>query len=181
MVEAGHLRVDGAEVGPEGVRADDWLDVVVGVAGNERPDHGQPIGQRSQLGKCLAEGDAGNARGHFAGHAADFGRGGHLRIKRLDLARPAVQKQEDDRLVLNDLLRLRRLRPRRQQSRQRPAAEREAADLQKRPAIEALVSMIEAEHGRPPGGKGRHGGSGNYIPYHSLTSEAIKKRGGARR
>ena len=64
--------VDRAEVGAEGVAADDRLDVVIAVAGNERADDGELVGQRGQLRKRAAEGDAGQSRGDLAGGAADL-------------------------------------------------------------------------------------------------------------
>ena len=53
MVAAGDARVDGAEVRAEGVAADDRLDVVIAVAGDERADDGELVGQRGELaGTC---------------------------------------------------------------------------------------------------------------------------------
>ena len=42
----------------------------------------------------------------LAGGAADLDRRRHLRVERLELARPAVQEQEDDRLVGNGPVRV---------------------------------------------------------------------------
>ena len=55
----------------------------------------------ASLREGAAERDAGQRRRDLAGGAADARRGGHLGIEGLDLARPAVQEQEDDRLVLH--------------------------------------------------------------------------------
>ena len=59
---AGDPRVDAAEIGPERVAADERLEVVVGVAGHERADDRQPVGQGRQAGERAAEGHAGDPR-----------------------------------------------------------------------------------------------------------------------
>ena len=98
VVRPGDPCVDRAEVGPERVAADDRLDVVVGVAGDERADDGELVGPRREAGEGAAEGHAGDLRGDLARGAADSLGPIHLRVERLDLARAAVQEEEDDRL-----------------------------------------------------------------------------------
>ena len=95
-------RGDAGEIEPrlaaERVPTDERLDVVIGVAGNERTDDAQFVGQLGQSGEAAAEGDAGNLGGDFAGRASDSLGLVHLRVERLDLAGPAMEKEEDDRL-----------------------------------------------------------------------------------
>ena len=79
--------------------ADKRLEVVVGIARNERPDDVEPVGQRGKSGERAAEGYARQARGDLAGRAADALGAVHFRVKRLELAGTAVQEQEDDRLA----------------------------------------------------------------------------------
>jgi hypothetical protein len=80
----------------------DGLDVVIAIAGAEAADDADLFGHSGKFRKCAAERDAGNRSGRFTGHAADAGRSGHFRIERFDLARAAVQEQEDDRLAAQD-------------------------------------------------------------------------------
>ena len=51
VVRPGDARVDAAEVGAERVAADERLEVVVGVAGDERTDDGEPVGRAARWGK----------------------------------------------------------------------------------------------------------------------------------
>ena len=74
----------------------------------------------------------------------------HLRIERLDLRRPALQKKHHDRLVLHHPPRF--LGP--QQLRQRQPAQRQAANAQEFPAMDALAGSHEAIVGDP-----EHGGN----------------------
>ena len=103
MRGAGDAGIDRAEVGVEKVLVDNGFDVVVGVAGTIGADDGEFVGQLGEVRlKVAAEGDAGQSRLDLAGGAADFRRGGHLGVEGLDLARTAVQEQEDDGLVGGD-------------------------------------------------------------------------------
>ena len=99
VVRPGDARVERPRLAPKRVAADERLDVVVGVAGDERADDGELVGQRGELREGAAEGHAGERGGDLAGGAADALGRGHLRVERLELARPAVQEQEDDRLA----------------------------------------------------------------------------------
>ena len=48
LIATGDARINRAEVGAKRIAADDGLDVVIAVAGNERPDHGQLVRERRQ-------------------------------------------------------------------------------------------------------------------------------------
>ena len=50
VVGSGDPGVDAAEVGPERVTADKRLEVVVGIARNERPHDVEPVGELRQVG-----------------------------------------------------------------------------------------------------------------------------------
>ena len=73
MIDASDVSVDRAEIGPARVPADDRLDVVIAIAGDEGADDGELVGEGRQLGERATEvivelrridreGDAGDAR-----------------------------------------------------------------------------------------------------------------------
>ena len=95
----GDPRVEGAEIGPIGRRADDRLDVVVAVAGDERADDVDQVRPLGKLGKGRAEGDAGDRGGDRAGLGMGVRRPFCFRVKRLELRRAAVHEEENHRAV----------------------------------------------------------------------------------
>ena len=99
VVRARDAAVDRAEVRVQEVLVDQRLEVVVAVAGPVGADDCELVGQLRQAREGAAEGDAGQRGGDLAGDAADAVRGRHLGVEGLDLGRPAVQEQEDDRLA----------------------------------------------------------------------------------
>src|SRR5262249_9768986 len=122
--------------------------------------------------------------------AADFGGGGHLRIERLGLARPALEKKENHRAGLEH--RATSLTPsppprrrgghiRRgarlclQQSHEREPAQREAADFEERTAIEPVVAVEYGEHEIPPEQRCVKK-AGCKCLYHSISGNASEKR-----
>ncbi len=145
-IGAGNARIDGAEVGAEGVAADDGLDVVIAVAGDERTHDSELVGLGGELCEGAAEGDAGQLRRNLAGGAANLDRRGHLGIERLGLAGTAVQEEEDDRLVGDKSFVTRRPRLGGEQVRQRQATQGKTADREESSAIERASSVMDGEH-----------------------------------
>ena len=107
VVAPGDAGVGAAEVREVAVFAHDWLDVVVAVAGDERAHDREAVGSFGELGEGAAEGDAGDRRLDFAGGTAGLGGCAHLGVEGFDLARPAVQEQEDHGLIGERLARVR--------------------------------------------------------------------------
>ena len=134
---AGDARVERADVGVERVGADDGDDVVVGVVGLERADDGELVREPGEPGHRVAEADAGEGGLRGAGDGADRLRGVGLRVEGLELARPALLEEEDDRLARDGL---RPLRRRGEQGRQRQPAEAQRAEREEAPAADARIS-----------------------------------------
>ena len=78
--------------------------VVTSIVGGEGTHHRQPIDPLRQLGQGAAKPDARKFCPNLPRATADVVRHIEFRIERLDLRRPALQEQEDDRFVLLALL-----------------------------------------------------------------------------
>jgi len=91
--------IDRAQARAAGGLADHGLDVVLPVAGDERPHDRKQVGPRGQLRKCASERDTGDARRDLPRRAASVGRSVPLGIERLELRRPPVHEEEDDRAI----------------------------------------------------------------------------------
>ena len=63
-----------------------------------RPYQGEPIGSRRHLGQEVGESHSSKLGRDRSERATDFGRGIGLRVERVELARTARQKDEQDRL-----------------------------------------------------------------------------------
>jgi hypothetical protein len=117
---------------------------VVAVASDEGAHHGQFVGEGGQFRKRAAEGDAGKFGGHLAGGAADFRRGCHLGVERLNLTGTAVQKEEDDRFAGDEPSF--RARASGEQIGERQTAQRQSTDLQERPAAAPTIGVVYRKH-----------------------------------
>jgi hypothetical protein len=153
VIRPGDPREDRAGVGPERVAADERLEVVVGVAGDEGADDGELVGPRREVREGAAETHAGDRRGDLPRRAADPLRPVHLRVERLDLARAAVQEEEDHRLPGQ-----RPRHPLRMCLQGREVGEAQAArpecggapDPEEAPAGAPRIPVVEGQHVQPP-------------------------------
>ncbi len=92
----GDAGVEGAEVGVEGVLADEGFDIVVPAVGGEGADDGAAVGEFGEMGEGGAEGDARDGGGDFPDGAPDFGRRVHFGIEEFGLGRATMHEDEDD-------------------------------------------------------------------------------------
>src|SRR5262249_58797385 len=90
------------------------------------------------------EGAAGNSRGDLPGRSGDAGGRRHFGIKGLDLARTAMEKQEDDRLLGDEPFVF--SRPRCHQPWQRQFTECQASNLKKCPAMVRAIALEDFQH-----------------------------------
>ena len=98
------VSVMGSDVGPGRMfRVDQRSGVMASALGRERAHDGELVVQLSEFFKGRTKGYSGQAGGDFPGHAADFRRGVHLRVKGFELAGSAVHEKKDNRPVLDQL------------------------------------------------------------------------------
>ena len=94
----------GSDVGPGRMfRVDQRAGVMVSALGRERANDGELVVQLGEFFKGRTKGYSGQAGGDFPGHAADFRRSVHLRVKGFELAGAAVHEEKDNRPVLDQL------------------------------------------------------------------------------
>ena len=96
----------------------------------------------------------------------------HFGIERFELARPAMQEQKDDRLILHRPT-CSRLRLCREQAGQRESAGRQTAHLQERASAERGSGIVEREHG---GNSRRRGGRAANDSYSELSATINQAR-----
>lgn len=99
MVQPHDTRIIRAKVGVQCFPMDDRLGVMVAIAGHVAANDRQPVCEPGQTWKMRPKRNARNARRDLPRGAANALRGGHLGVIRLVLARPAMLKDEDHRLI----------------------------------------------------------------------------------
>ena len=150
MVRPGDAGVDGAEVRAERVASDKRFEVVIGIARDVRAHDRQTIGKVREARERASEGDAWHPGGQLARRAPDPVGRGHLRVERLELARPAVEEQKDDRLAGQKAGQALGLCLQRRQVGQREPASADrgrAADSEERAPGVRTVAVDEGQHG----------------------------------
>src|SRR5262245_19717430 len=104
-------------------------------------------GQAQQMfGKLCA----GNARGDGPELAANFGRGRRLHVPHVELARPAVEEDQNTRVGRGMQFRVRRVLLRAQHSRQAEPESADAADLQHAASGNLRTGTRKLLHAPPP-------------------------------
>ena len=146
MIAAGDSSIDGSGIRVVSVAADERLDVVVAVAGDEGADDRGLVREFCELGEGGAVGDAGQGGTDLAADAADLGGGAHLGIEGFDLGRAAVHEEEVDGFFGEKAVAVGSAGG--GQVGQGEAAQRETADAEKLPPIPA--GLAETQHAPPP-------------------------------